>query len=222
MIKCLIFDCDGTLVDSEALCSVALEHEFGRYDIAYPADQMMRTYRGVKLDRILDTIANQHGVALHDDFEANYRERLNVLFEDQLKACDGAHNAAEHIAKLGLAMCVASSGPITKMQKSLGLTGLASHFDGRLFSSYDLGVWKPEPDIFLHAAQSMGYLPEQCLVVEDSPVGVTAAIAANMLCVHYQAHGISQTRAPYTITHLSELIPLLNRLLDGHNRGEKP
>lgn len=207
MIKCIIFDCDGTLVDSELLCSQALESEFSRYGIPYPAEQMMYKYRGVKLNRILSELSTEHSVTLDEDFEETYRSQLNTLFERDLRACEGAETALNILSQSTLKMCVASSGPLTKMKKSLSLTGLDVFFNGQLFSSYDLGVWKPEPDIFLHAAKEMGFKPSECLVVEDSEVGVQAALRAGMLCVHYSAHRHNNydAKAQYTLSNLAEL-----------------
>ena len=84
------------------------------------------------------------------------------------------------IKSLDLPKCIASSGPLKKMRHSLGLTGLLPLFEPNLFSSYQIDSWKPEPDLFLHAAKIMNVAPEACLVIEDSGVGIEAAKAAGM------------------------------------------
>ena len=79
--------------------------------------------------------------------------------------------------KIKVPFCVASSGPVEKIRLNLTTANLIDKFEGRIFSSYDIGSWKPEPGIFLHAAKTMGYSPEECLVIEDSIAGIKAAVA---------------------------------------------
>lgn len=174
-IQCLIFDLDGTLVDSEILCLRAFCDCLPTldWDIAH----MARHFRGWKLHHIFHEIECHLGQPLADDFEQHYRARVAELFDAELRAFDGADT---FLASVPHPKCIASSGPMRKMLHSLTLTGLLPHFEGRLFSAYDVGAWKPDPDLFLHAADKMGFAPTQCLVIEDSLVGLEAACAANM------------------------------------------
>jgi HAD superfamily hydrolase (TIGR01509 family) len=80
-------------------------------------------------------------------------------------------------------VCVASNAPRSKIELCLATTGLARFFEGRIFSAYEVGSWKPDPGLFLHAAQAMGAAPARCLVVEDSAPGVIAAREAGMQVV---------------------------------------
>ena len=91
--------------------------------------------------------------------------------------------------RIDLPTCVASSGSHEKMRLTLGLTGLRERFAGRIFSADEVARGKPAPDLFLHAAASMGAAPERCVVVEDSPAGVTAAVAAGMRALGYAGGG---------------------------------
>ena len=119
----------------------------------------------------------QVGKPISDAFVPEFRARTAEVFRKELRAVDGI---AEVLNELRIPYCVASSDPIEKMRVSLGCTGLLSRFEGRMFSSYELGSWKPAPDLFLHAAQSMGVEPDRVAVVEDSPLGVRAGVAAGM------------------------------------------
>ena len=93
-----------------------------------------------------------------------------------------------------------------KIKRSLSIAGLLNHFNENIFSSYEIGSWKPDPSIFLHAAKEMGFKPNQCAVVEDSLVGITAAKAAGMLPIFYDPNKIYDTNSsPCTIQHMSEL-----------------
>lgn len=92
----------------------------------------------------------------------------------------------ELLNRLTLDFCVASSGPPDKIRTSLTTTQLIHHFEGRMYSSYDIKSWKPEPGIFLHAAAEMGYRPQDCLVIEDSLAGIQAAQAGGFEVLHFR------------------------------------
>jgi HAD superfamily hydrolase (TIGR01509 family) len=203
MIKCIIFDCDGTLVDSEYLCNLGLEIKLRDYGIESSATEMMVKFRGRKLANILQTIESEYQIKLEDDFVSSYRSLVDKLFEKDLKPCEGVHAA---LTEIHLPMCVASSGPLEKINKALAISGLSSHFGGQIFSSYVVGSWKPDPGIFSHASKAMGFQPSECAVVEDSPVGIVAAKAAGMRPILYDPHCIhDQTLCLRTISHMREL-----------------
>jgi beta-phosphoglucomutase-like phosphatase (HAD superfamily) len=106
--------------------------------------------------------------------------------------------------------CIASSGPPLKIRQSLRISGLAPYFGDSLFSSYEVGSWKPEPGLFQYAANAMGFLPSQCVVVEDSEVGIQAAAAAGMKAFHYLRNGeISSCRDGVPFDDMSQLPKLL-------------
>ena len=97
------------------------------------------------------------------------------------------------------------------MRKALSITNLSYHFNGNLFSAYDIGLWKPDPGIFLHAAREMGFLPAHCAVVEDSAVGIQAAIAAGMQPILFDPHNIHPAiDGVRIIRHMRELMQTIN------------
>lgn len=177
---CVIFDLDGTLVDSEGLCNQAF------LDLLPELDEQLATltlrYRGQKLSSILTDIEIRIGRPLPSDFEQRYRDHVSDLFINGLRPTPGA---LEMLEALSHARCIASSGPLSKIRHSLEVTGLAAFFSENLFSSYEIGVWKPDPGLFLHAATAMGFTPSECIVVEDSSVGIEAATAAGMRALRY-------------------------------------
>ena len=177
---CLIFDLDGTLVDSEYLCNKAFVDLLP--ELGEPVQSLVARYRGWKLSSILDDLAQRTDAKFPSGFQATYRAHVADLFAKELRATPGTH---EMLSGLNRTCCVASSGPPEKIRQALQVSGLASFFDDRLFSSYDIGSWKPEPGLFLHAAEALGFPPRQCIVVEDSHAGVDAAVAANMQCFQY-------------------------------------
>ena len=209
MIQCVIFDCDGTLVDSEFLCNLALEIKLKDYNVDVDAHDLVKQYRGVKLDLILQAIETEYGITLADDFVPSYRVLVNELFDEKLTPCHGVNDM---LTALNLPKCVASSGPLTKITKALTVTGLAHHFNQQIFSAYDIGSWKPDPGIFLYAAKTMGYSPHVCAVVEDSIVGITAAINAGMLPILYDPLDIHPViEGVHTIKHMNQLQNIITR-----------
>lgn len=171
---CLIFDLDGTLVDSELLNNQALVDLLP--DLGLSLSDMVRRYSGWKLSVVLDDLSRQTGRPLPANFEGEYRARVSSLFDSSLRATAGT---ASTLRSLDGPRCVASSAPGEKIVHALRAAGLGRHFrEEHLFSSYDLGSWKPEPDIFLHAAGEMGFSPADCLVIEDSRAGLAPSAAA--------------------------------------------
>ena len=203
MIKCIIFDCDGTLVDSEYLCNLAFEIKLKEYNIEANAQALMQKYRGGKLANIIQSLESEHQITFNDDFIKEYRELVDQLFENNLQPCLGV---IEALSLILLPICVASSGPVIKIKKALKVTQLSDFFEDHIFSSYDVGSWKPEPGLFIHTAKQMGYAPDECLVVEDSIVGITAANLAGMKSVLFDPHGIHDPAlSPNIIKNMKEL-----------------
>ncbi|MGB7755158.1 MAG: HAD-IA family hydrolase [Salinisphaera sp.] len=182
-IAAVIYDCDGTLVDSELLnarCMVDIitaDHGIHLDAVAVEAE-----FRGGKFADMCDALSARHGIDLGEDFTTRYRAYASSVFERELQAIPGVHAAVEAI---GGPRCVASSGPPGKLSTALRVTGLADYFGDMVFSAYDIAVWKPEPGLFLHAARAMGVAPEDCAVIEDSDPGVEAARRAGMRVFGY-------------------------------------
>ncbi|MCM8534829.1 MAG: HAD-IA family hydrolase [Lentisphaeraceae bacterium] len=214
MIECVIFDSDGTLVDSEFLGHHCMELKLQELSIEESAERMKEEFRGWKLNELLKVISKRHGVEdFSEEFILDYRKFLNVKFEESLQAIEGVTDAVAKL-KTRVKICVASSGPMFKIKKAMKVTGLAPYFGDDLFSAYDLGVWKPEPDLFLLAADEMGVSPENCIVIEDSEVGVTAGVRAGMRVIHYNPEKfIKEVEGDiYVISHMNQLIKTLEEL----------
>lgn len=189
MIKCLIFDCDGTLVDSEFLCNLGLEIKLRDYGIEISAHAMMEKYRGGKLADILKSLEEEHDISLKENFVTGYRALVEELFEKELNPCEGV---VEFLNQNILSIGVASSGPIKKINKALEITDLKKYFDNNIFSSYEINSWKPDPDIFLYAAEKMGFCPHECLVIEDSIKGMESGLAAGMKTILFDPMNLHQ------------------------------
>lgn len=174
-IEAVFFDCDGTLVDSEVICSRAYVTMFRQFGITLELAEVFRRFKGVKLYEIIDTISKEHGVALAKaELEPVYRAEVARLFDTELEAIAGANTLLESIKT---PMCVVSNGPVSKMQHSLGKLGMLHHFPDLLFSGYDIQRWKPDPALMLHAANAMKVNVEKCILVDDSSAGAQSGIA---------------------------------------------
>ena len=182
--SCIIFDLDGTLIDSEPASNQALLDLLP--ELSDDLGELISRYRGRKLAEIFLDIETRLALKLPVDFEQTYRERVASIFDSELRAMPEAEEA---LSEIKLPMCVASSGPISKIRHALDLTGLSSFFGEQIYSSYEVGFWKPDPRLFLHAADEMGFAPNHCVVVEDSPVGIAAAASAGMRAIQYIPRG---------------------------------
>lgn len=184
-VSCIFFDCDGTLVDSELLCTQAYVNTFAHYGVGLSLQEMFEKYKGVKLyDIIADVTAAYDLSASVEELEPAYRQEVARLFEEQLQPVAGAKALLEQI---NVPMCVVSNGTVPKMQHSLGLTGMLDYFDDRLYSGYTISRWKPDPALMAYAAEQMGIPLEQCILVDDSEAGAKAGIAAGIPVFYYCA-----------------------------------
>ena len=205
---CVIFDLDGTLVDSESLCNQAFLDLLP--DLHETAHHLTRRYRGLKLAAILADLERVLGRTLPKGFENQYRQRVGELFERDLQPIAGVREMLDATTRV---RCIASSGPRSKIMQALEVTGLRGCFDDRFFSSYEIGSWKPDPGLFLHAAQSMGFSAQECVVIEDSDVGIAAAAAAGIRALRYMPESEQGTRSEGAwFSHMADLPGLLAEL----------
>ncbi|MGF1696494.1 HAD-IA family hydrolase [Vibrio kyushuensis] len=180
-IKCVIFDCDGTLIDSERLCCQALVNVFARFNINFPLQDALKHFEGGKLADILLAACNHVGVSISlDALEPLYRTELKLLFEHDLKPMSGAKELLNYLSDNSIEYCVVSNGPREKIQYSLELTDLLPYFKGKMFSAFDANSWKPDPDLICYAAMNMGYSLSECIYVDDTKKGIEAGINAGV------------------------------------------
>ena len=132
-IEAVFFDCDGTLVDSEVICSRAYVAMFQEFGIKLDLEEVFKRFKGVKLYEIIDIINEEHGVTLAKaDLEPVYRAEVARLFDSELEVIAGANALLDSMT---VPMCVVSNGPVSKMQHSLGKLGMLHHFPCLLYTS---------------------------------------------------------------------------------------
>lgn len=184
-IDAVFFDCDGTLVDSEVICSRAYVHMFREFGITLDLEEVFKRFKGVKLYEIIDIVNAENGVDLAKaDLEPVYRAEVARLFDSELEVIAGANALLDAMT---VPMCVVSNGPVSKMNHSLGKLGMLHHFPDLLFSGYDIQRWKPDPALMYHAAKAMNVDPTKCILVDDSSAGAQAGIAAGMEVFYFCA-----------------------------------
>jgi HAD superfamily hydrolase (TIGR01509 family) len=173
----VIFDNDGVLVDSEWHANGILAELLTEYGLPCTREDCIREYMGSTMARVRAIAEARIGAALPGELEDRYHEALFEAFRTKLTAVPGV---VDVVTAMTTPSCVASSGTHERIRLALTTTGLLPRFEGRIFSAQDVARGKPEPDLFLHAARSLGVRPERCAVIEDSPLGVEAANRAGM------------------------------------------
>jgi len=196
-----------TLVDSERLGNTGLVTKFKALGIRLDADELTARFSGWKMANILDDLSDEYEITLDDNFVNSYRALVAELFEAELKPIDGVIHA---LSQLKQPKAVVSSGPLSKIELSLRVCGLSQFFGNHIYSAYDINSWKPDPGLFLYAAKNMGYSAADCIVIEDSIVGVEAGINAGMKTLFYNAkneeHDYSEVTCFKSMSELGELI----------------
>ncbi|HXU88064.1 MAG TPA: HAD family hydrolase [Methylomirabilota bacterium] len=181
-LELVIFDCDGVLVDSERIAVRTDVKVLASLGWHLTEEECIERFVGLSDRSVKEAIEAHLGRALPDDWDEAFKSLYHEAFAAELTPVPGVVEALDRIT---LPTCVASSGSHEKLRFTLGLTGLYERFAGRIFSACDVARGKPEPDLFLHAASSMGVAPDACAVVEDSHYGIQAARAAGMRAFAY-------------------------------------
>ncbi len=180
-LSLIIFDCDGTLTDSEvlnnqALLEVLYEDGFTHYTLDYAFHHWV----GTTVSNVMLAIQMETGRMPSPDTVQKFVSRVAHKQKTELKAVEGADDVIAAAARK-YKVCVASNGERSNVLESLSLTGLKKHFvDDHVFTKIQVKNPKPHPDLFLFAANQMGAAPENCVVIEDSATGVRAGVAAGI------------------------------------------
>jgi HAD superfamily hydrolase (TIGR01509 family) len=180
----VIFDCDGVLVDSERLSHAVLHAMLVEMGADISPQQTVERFIGTSMPICVARIGSLLGVPPPVEFLGEFSRRTRAAFTAELTLVPGVEQV---LAALAVPCCVASNGNRAKVDFTLGHTGLLARFAGRIFTADDVRHPKPAPDLFLHAAHSLGADPGRTTVVEDTPTGITAAKAAGMRAIGFAA-----------------------------------
>jgi len=189
--RLVIFDCDGVLVDSEALAAPILAGLLTQLGLPTTAGDVDRDFKGRSWEHGLEVIrARRGGAEPWPELRSRYRAALFAAFDARLRPTPGVREALDALDAAGVPRCVASSGDHERIRRGLRAAGLLDRFrDDAIFSVEDVAHGKPAPDLFLHAAATMGFDPATTVVVEDSVAGVQAGVAAGMRVLGYAPDG---------------------------------
>ena len=209
----VIFDCNGVLVDSEPLAAAIVSQEFMRAGFALTPDIVARYFTGRRPTDMFAEVETASGRKLPADFAATVMTATLRRFRSELRATQHMSHA---LTWLRGPKCVASSSSIDRIRVSLESTDLIRFFEPYLFSATEVRNGKPAPDLFLHVAAKVGVQPADCLVVEDSAVGVAAGVAAGMTVIGFVggSHAGSQLRTAGARTVISDMRALKSTVID--------
>ncbi|MBP3439347.1 MAG: HAD family phosphatase [Sutterella sp.] len=219
-ISCLILDCDGVLVDSEPIAARALTAALAETGILMTAHEVMMLTAGKSREAILEAIA---GFGVKNPAACLRRKETieAVRLQNDLQALPGVIPVLAHLSRNGIPFCIASNSPHRRLALTLGAVGIRKLAGGRVFSAEEVRAGKPDPALFLHAAEMMGFYPEECLVIDDSPSGIEAACRVGMLSMGFTGANrlgpvweevLLTAGASGLISHFTSIPALLSRL----------
>ncbi len=204
-IELIIFDCDGVLVDSEILSQRVLLDMLKELGANVSADYFFEHFLGYNFEHVTNKVFEDFSVTLTNEFRFSYRDKLKQVFIEELES---TKDLMWFLSQLNVKSCVATSGSPEKVKTSLTTTKLNDFFIDKVFTSSEVKHGKPAPDLFLHAADKMGISYKNCLVIEDSPTGIKAALAASMNVLHYVGASHMKNRA----TEINKSVGAINKL----------
>ncbi len=205
--RLVIFDCDGVLVDSERITLAILAANLGRHGLNVTEEDCLTLFLGGTMAGVAEK-ARSLGANLPETWVADIYAEMYARLREGVDPIPGIPALLDRLDAAAIPCCVASNGADEKMDITLTATGLADRFGDRRFSAYTVGIAKPDPGLFLHAAEAMGTTPAETLVIEDSASGARAARAAGMRCLGYAA----QTPAEVLRAEGAEIFSAMNQV----------
>jgi HAD superfamily hydrolase (TIGR01509 family) len=178
----VIFDCDGVLVDSEILSAQVEAEALRSLGAEITAQDVMQRFLGLTQDGLEKRVEQDFGLKLPPDHAQTTAQMLRAAYLARLDPIPGVRSVLETLA---IPFCVASNSPPAKLGLGLSVTNLFELVYPHIFCSKLVARGKPAPDLFLHAARTMGAAPADTVVVEDSVVGIKAAKAAGMTAIGF-------------------------------------
>lgn len=184
----VIFDCDGVLVDSEAIGNRALAETLTAVGLPTTPEEALEACKGRILKDVVAIMEQRNGGPLPDGWIPEFEALRALYFKEELTEIPGARELVEQVKSAGIDVAVGTQGKPEKAALTLGLTGLRELFDeDAVYTSYGVERGKPFPDLYLHVAKERGKDPSRCAVIEDTALGVTAGVAAGMTVFGFAA-----------------------------------
>jgi HAD superfamily hydrolase (TIGR01509 family) len=212
MTEAVLFDCDGVLVDSETLIAEILVEMANERGGSLTLGEGLRMFHGIQLDLCAERLSAHLGSDVTGEITEEYQRRSAETFRHRLTAVAGVE---ELVRSLTVPTGVVTNSSWQKTTLNLTITGLVQYFTDRVYSAADLSRWKPEPDIYLHAATQLGVEPTGCVAIEDSSVGVRSAAGAGMSVIGFGPAELRASGARWTCQTMSEVADLVHNLTRG-------
>lgn len=188
-MKAVLFDCDGVLINSEEVALDADRQFLAGYGLVFSQDEFIELFSGVVYEEMIKTLDNRHraihGSGLPSDFEGKLVGHYRALEQTRMTSIDGVVDLLQTLQRMRVPFAVASNSGIVDLVRKLKLTALHDYFAPHIYSKDHVAMPKPAPDLYLHAAQKIGFRPSQCIVIEDSITGVKAGAGAGMHVLGY-------------------------------------
>jgi HAD superfamily hydrolase (TIGR01509 family) len=213
VIKAVVFDCDGVLVDSEIINNAVFAELVTRAGLPTTLEQSIERYMGRATVECVADVERELGRPIGFDLPAEYEREVLARQHTELTAVDGVRELLDLLRAAAVPVCVASSGTPPEIAFRLRVTGLTGYFGEHLYSASMVARGKPEPDLFLLAADRIGVDPADCVLIEDSPFGVRGGRAAGMTVIGLAALAAADTLraagAEHVVTAMAQVPPLL-------------
>lgn len=209
----IIFDCDGVLVDTETLSNRVLAEAITEAGYPMTTRDCVRLFKGGRIKSLPSRLETEFGLTLRPDFLERFFDKQLRILGEETKAIPGIHDVLAELDRKGRRYCVASQASVQKMRVTLGKTGLWARFEAHMFSADMVAHPKPAPDLFLHAAATLGWRPDQVTVVEDSVIGVQAAVASGMRVIGFARDTNPNALTAVGATHIAEDMKAVASLL---------
>lgn len=174
----VIFDCDGVLVDSEPITNGVLCEMLNELGLEFDLERTIRTFMGKSVKDEMAAIEALIRRALPSDWHAQFVRRRDVALAASVTAIPGVRAVVEQLAARGMPFAVASGAECAKMRLTLGTCGLLPFFEQQMFGADMVPRAKPAPDVYELAMKSLGVTPNRTVVIEDTPTGIRAGVAA--------------------------------------------
>lgn len=216
----ILFDCDGTLIDSEPICNAVLSDLLTRHGLPMTSRECMQAFVGTNLNYVVRWAKEQRGVELPSDFHDQVRPAVRERCSRELVEI---HGARELVASLEHPKAVVSNSGVDYLRFTLGHVGILSYFEPHIYSAQMVERSKPAPDVYLFAAKALGVDPKRCLVVEDTVLGTMAGIAAGMTVASLSAGehadeaytlSLRKAGATHIITSLAQVKDIARSMLE--------
>jgi HAD superfamily hydrolase (TIGR01509 family) len=178
LLELVIFDCDGVLVDTETIANNHVSRVFSTLGPAISGDECRRLFQGKMMEDVCKAYTTMHNLPFDPELPKMVRAQVEEAMTHGIKPIPGAVELVHRVRDSGVPFCVASSGSVAKMHKTLGQVGLLDILQDVLFSAQDIGRGKPHPDVFIAAAKAMNASCKDAVIIEDSVTGVQAGIAS--------------------------------------------